>query len=183
MEKKAFIKSCRRNGYKYIHIACLLKVSRQRVEQILHRDKSRARKLVYHSNLVKLPCSYLGCQELKVEAHHSDYSKPLEVVWLCSKHHKLVHRKPRTLKVKKPRLCLGCRIEIAPRTFRCNYCWQKHRRQYFKSLYHNNPTRREMIYRANSKWRIENPDKHRAISRRASLKYYYKNKDTLKNGG
>lgn len=27
----------------------------------------------------------------KVEAHHPDYSKPLEVMWLCRKHHSNLH--------------------------------------------------------------------------------------------
>ena len=36
--------------------------------------------------LVKQPCEV--CGEVKVEAHHEDYSKPLEVNWLCEKHHK-----------------------------------------------------------------------------------------------
>ena len=37
----------------------------------------------------KLPCKV--CGELKVHAHHADYSKPLDVIWLCSVHHSLVH--------------------------------------------------------------------------------------------
>ncbi len=35
--------------------------------------------------LVKQPCEI--CGELKVQAHHDDYSKPLSVRWLCVKHH------------------------------------------------------------------------------------------------
>lgn len=27
------------------------------------------------------------------QAHHPDYSKPLEIVWLCPKHHKQIHWK------------------------------------------------------------------------------------------
>ena len=28
---------------------------------------------------------------LKAEAHHPDYSRPLDVVWLCNKHHRETH--------------------------------------------------------------------------------------------
>lgn len=37
--------------------------------------------------LVKQPCE--TCGELKAEAHHEDYSKPLEVMWLCDRHHRI----------------------------------------------------------------------------------------------
>jgi hypothetical protein len=39
--------------------------------------------------IVKNPCY---CGETNSQAHHSDYSKPLEVVWLCRKHHLEVHK-------------------------------------------------------------------------------------------
>ena len=35
------------------------------------------------------PCQECGC--LKTEGHHIDYSKPLEVIWLCRKHHLEIH--------------------------------------------------------------------------------------------
>ncbi len=35
-------------------------------------------------------CSVEGCIE-KPEAHHRDYSKPLEVEWICRKHHMEKH--------------------------------------------------------------------------------------------
>lgn len=31
------------------------------------------------------------CGDLEVEAHHPDYSRPLDVVWLCIKDHKQLH--------------------------------------------------------------------------------------------
>ena len=39
----------------------------------------------------KQPCQV--CGELKVEAHHDDYSKPLEIKWLCREHHIDLHSK------------------------------------------------------------------------------------------
>ncbi len=40
---------------------------------------------VAKGNLAGQPCEV--CGDTKVHAHHDDYSKPLEVRWLCSKHH------------------------------------------------------------------------------------------------
>ncbi len=42
--------------------------------------------------LTKLPCEYADCNILKVEAHHPDYSEPLDVIWLCRDHHLELHR-------------------------------------------------------------------------------------------
>lgn len=36
----------------------------------------------------KLPCE--ECGSTIVDAHHDDYSKPLEVRWLCRQHHALI---------------------------------------------------------------------------------------------
>lgn len=36
-------------------------------------------------------CAMYYCDVTKVEAHHPDYSRPLDVVWLCSPHHKQAH--------------------------------------------------------------------------------------------
>jgi hypothetical protein len=41
--------------------------------------------------IVKEACSV--CGDIKSQAHHPDYSKPLEVIWLCQQHHKDLHVK------------------------------------------------------------------------------------------
>jgi hypothetical protein len=46
---------------------------------------------VSRKEIVKGVCEVCGAA--KVEAHHDDYTKPLEVRWLCRKHHAEHHRK------------------------------------------------------------------------------------------
>lgn len=36
------------------------------------------------------PCEITGCAD-PVQMHHDDYSKPLEVRWLCKTHHQQLH--------------------------------------------------------------------------------------------
>jgi hypothetical protein len=33
------------------------------------------------------------CDSTNIEAHHPDYDKPLEVIWLCRQHHVEEHKK------------------------------------------------------------------------------------------
>lgn len=57
-------------------------------------EKRRAHNLVAKAVkrgiLVKKPCEV--CATEPAEAHHDDYTKPLEVRWLCEKHHGEHHR-------------------------------------------------------------------------------------------
>lgn len=56
-------------------------------------EKYKARQLIGNAvrdgRIEKLPC--LICGSISVEAHHPDYSRPLDVVWLCMIHHKQAH--------------------------------------------------------------------------------------------
>jgi len=58
-------------------------------------EKYRARYLttnaVRDGRLKRQPCRVCGIE--KSEAHHEDYSKPLDVLWMCEPHHKEHHRK------------------------------------------------------------------------------------------
>lgn len=53
------------------------------------REMLRAK--VYSGHIKKLPCKL--CGDTNSNAHHEDYSKPFDVIWLCRKHHMLVHKK------------------------------------------------------------------------------------------
>ena len=53
-----------------------------------------------NGSLVRMPCEV--CSEKKSEAHHDDYEKPLEVRWLCKKHHAEHHKQERESKRGEP---------------------------------------------------------------------------------
>ncbi len=61
----------------------------QRRQRAKNPEKSRARALVGYAvksgKIQKQPCK---CGETKVQAHHHDYSKPLDVQWMCFKCHR-----------------------------------------------------------------------------------------------
>ena len=46
-------------------------------------------KAIMRGHIERQPCS--KCGESMAEAHHPDYSKPMDVIWLCDKHHKEAH--------------------------------------------------------------------------------------------
>lgn len=60
------------------------------------RDKYLARQLlasaIRSGRIIRQPCEIARCKR-QSQAHHHDYGKPLEVQWLCIKHHKELHRK------------------------------------------------------------------------------------------
>ena len=51
-----------------------------------HNALNRA---VKAGEVTKLPCNI--CGEVNVQGHHEDYSRPLEVIWLCCSCHKRLH--------------------------------------------------------------------------------------------
>jgi hypothetical protein len=60
----------------------------------IDREKYRAHyattNAVRDGRLRRQPCEVCGAE--KSQAHHDDYSKPLEVRWLCSRHHRELHK-------------------------------------------------------------------------------------------
>lgn len=65
----------------------------QRRRRVNQAEKYKARYAVGNAvrdgRLVVQPCEVCGSAE--VQAHHEDYSKPLEVMWLCFEHHRARH--------------------------------------------------------------------------------------------
>ena len=61
---------------------------------LLNKHKVRAHRLVgralKNGLLLKESCS--KCGTIRSVAHHEDYSKPLEIIWLCQRCHVIHHR-------------------------------------------------------------------------------------------
>src|SRR5574343_1998369 len=59
-------------------------------KRLKHREMIKAHKKVAYAvktgKRVRQPCQV--CGELKVQAHHEDYAKPLDVQWYCAPHHR-----------------------------------------------------------------------------------------------
>jgi hypothetical protein len=96
-----------RNAFRREHLEAVRSRDRNRPNQVLstarHRrldsaynkrypQKFAARKAVWYAiktgKIIRQPCEVCGA---KAQAHHDDYSRPLEVRWLCFVHHQIEH--------------------------------------------------------------------------------------------
>jgi len=63
--------------------------------RLLRKDKIRTKNmlnyLIERGIIQRQPC--IRCGEENGQGHHPDYSKPLEVVWLCQTHHSEEHKR------------------------------------------------------------------------------------------
>jgi len=75
-------------AYHKAHPATIAKAHRRYEEKYPERyaAKNTVSNAIRDGRLVKQPCEVCGSK--KTEAHHDDYTKPLEVRWLCNQHHK-----------------------------------------------------------------------------------------------
>jgi len=84
-ERKAYEK---RRSQETMRKAAVARYQRKRRD--LHPEKTAARDAVANAlrdgRLVKGPCKECGAAD--VQAHHHDYSKPLDVEWLCFRCHR-----------------------------------------------------------------------------------------------
>ena len=62
-------------------------------EQVKYAARYAARNAVRRGNLTRLQCE--SCGDARSQAHHADYSRPLNVVWLCRPCHTREHRRAR----------------------------------------------------------------------------------------
>jgi ribosomal protein S27AE/DNA-directed RNA polymerase subunit RPC12/RpoP len=65
-----------------------------------HRARDLLRKEINAGRIQRQPCEQCGAP--RSQAHHDDYSKPLDVRWLCGKCHRAVHRAMRRTAATAP---------------------------------------------------------------------------------
>lgn len=78
----------------------VLKYEKENPEKIRERNKhwidktgnamSKVHQAIKTKKITPAPCEWCGAET--VEAHHCDYNKPLEVMWLCKKCHTEWHK-------------------------------------------------------------------------------------------
>jgi ribosomal protein S27AE len=59
--------------------------------RVRHEARWKVRRALLAGRLKRRPCEV--CGETRVDAHHDDYTKPLDVRWLCRRHHFEHHSK------------------------------------------------------------------------------------------
>ena len=77
--------------YRKEHPKIIVMKNREYIKKYPERYKavSLVNEAIRKGELKRKPCEVCGA--LKVHAHHEDYSQPLNVKWLCPKHHKELH--------------------------------------------------------------------------------------------
>ena len=68
------------------HMRATRPVYRELSALVMSKVKARGRARCLHT---RQPCAH--CNDPNTERHHPDYSKPLEIVWLCRSCHLLLH--------------------------------------------------------------------------------------------
>lgn len=73
-------------------IKAITEITRIWRQEDLRRSKAHSAvgRAIRSGDLVRQPC--IKCGEEKSVAHHEDYDKPLEVIWLCHPCHKQRHK-------------------------------------------------------------------------------------------
>ncbi len=57
---------------------------------VKRKAQKTAQYAVRTGRLVREPCCVCGTTD-RINAHHEDYSRPLDVIWFCAKHHSQHH--------------------------------------------------------------------------------------------
>lgn len=87
----AAVYALRKDGCTLQCIAHRFQTTTQRVGQVLEPEKHNARCAIHRNIAANTIVSFDQCEDCgasaKLDAHHEDYSKPLDIQWLCRKCH------------------------------------------------------------------------------------------------
>ena len=83
----------RTTGYRSECKQCQYAGHMKRYYQCKYKAKAKEKAAwAYRTGDIQKPLYCEDCHEDKpLDKHHTDYNKPLEVIWLCKKHHKGYH--------------------------------------------------------------------------------------------
>ncbi len=82
----------RANAHKYAHKQTEWARKGRAKNPEAYKARTAVGNAIRDGKLIRGPCEVEGCTR-KAQGHHDDYSKPLDVRWLCPDHHGLVHRR------------------------------------------------------------------------------------------
>jgi ribosomal protein S27AE len=82
---------------KAAEVARARRLRRNPVERMKLEARWQAKAALEGGRLEKGPCS--NCGETKVEMHHADYFRPLEITWLCERCHLALHATERRQRI------------------------------------------------------------------------------------
>jgi len=91
-KKYKLSKKGKKTQEKYYHS----EAKRQSERRYYYKNRFKRKVQRFTNKVIKLgllnrkPCEV--CNDKKSQAHHIDYMKPLEVMWLCNNHHTKWHR-------------------------------------------------------------------------------------------
>ena len=57
--------------------------------KLRERAYGKVKHAIYMGRIKRLMC--VICGKNATDAHHEDYNKPLKIIWLCRRHHSLLH--------------------------------------------------------------------------------------------
>lgn len=76
-------------AYRQKNSAKLKEYKRKKNATVWGGASAKLRYAVRKGAIARQPCEVCGCENS--QAHHYDYNKPLDVLWLCQKHHSEWH--------------------------------------------------------------------------------------------
>ncbi len=80
------------NNEHYLKTVSLPKIKWGQINKHKKNAHTKTQRMFKMRGLKPTQCQLCGCSSDELEGHHYDYSKPLDVTWLCKRCHSLAHK-------------------------------------------------------------------------------------------